>query len=1681
MTRFRFISILRLVLALPLLFSSLLAFGLDQYVVTQTVHLSDREPLSAGAIVDVIGINDVPTTIAPSGKLITFLNEGIVVTADASAFEELRNLSNFVTTGFSFEAVGSSARLCATLYGREGEHFLRPSIGSLDSYVRVSVNNKPVNVSYTTPKRELENQPIHYSTLRSTDTQVCINDLDYSTAYKIEFLPGLTANRCALGACEPMVLDKPLIQWSSTRPRPASLSLNTGKTLLPVEQNAFVPVNVVNIPEIKVDVFKVDLRSLTSAYDLFSSVSGYSVNQLKDRYATSLGQYTLPVKADPNVETRFNVDLSELLPNDGTGIYFAVFDAESLNLSDWDERATQWLIRSNVAVSTYHGLESTDVFLSRFDDMEPLKQASLQVIAGNNRLLFEGLSDENGRIQIPAALLNGRGDHAPRFLLVNDKEQGIALMEFDAKGSALTVGQSGISKLSTRDVYVTTDRELYRGGDTIRFFAIARSLDLKPLSNLAVKVELISPETKVVSEEWLTTDETGAFASSIELQPSARLGNYTLRVSGADDIALADYTLKVDDFVPLTIDTQVEIAPVINVEAEMPIALEASYFSGGTGATLNAEIQLALKLSREHEDERWKGYYFGGVVETPTQFLESLQDLVLNQDGRYENKINLDVESFGASTLYSLMAKGTTFDVGGRPNSTTKTSPVNHQFAYLGVKPLFDGSLAEGKSPAFRLVNLDRNGQPQPLGTVEYTLREVQYDFDWYYDNGWRFRQKRLSDSVVDVGKIQQDNLEVKVQLPWGRYELVASNETGFETVLPFNVGWYGDKPITEPTELSTSVSSLKNGSLSIKVEAPFAGTLRVMEAATDIASYHRFVVEKGSSEVIIPRTLNVEPGFHVLTTLVRPVARGSEHLPQVAVGASWISELGKDRHIPAQLSVTENLRSDEPINVTLKLDSPNAKVQLYLVDEGIHAITRFTNTNPVDHFFGQRKLVIGFRSNFGQLIQQDDTLDVFAMGGDENPSSANAIKSQFFKTVAEASPILSARDGRVEYTFEATDFEGQVRLVALAVDERGMGFAEADIQIQDPVSLDVSLPRFVGAGDVLSGKLALRFNEDVGRISLRSQIGEHAMTRSVSASLGSSPVEQDLRFEDMPSGAIPIELGLDYPGLSIERNYSIVVREPSYPFTRLFSTKLDKPMLFGSTTDVEPLDLEEFTNTENTQISWSLSPIPGASLNQAVAALNTYPYGCIEQTSSGTRGVLAVAAINGASADLRAKINHGITRILAKQKANGAFGYWDRSGRIETAYLPYATETLIQALPYADDQKSLRTGIEAALNYLDTQYFEDAWTAVYSYGVLANAGFEVTGRARYALDEQLVNAVKETDSLGERLDLMSAGYWLAQAINDSERATRWANKIDALMDDSSEFSFSRLVSIGGWNDASELKNNGKRFTNWHPRAGLMLASLSSSTLPNAVRVLKEQMLQQHASSQWRSTLDNANLAALLAERAAELVQLDVTINGRRVSRSETIDAVTLQSGFELEYDSDSELFLNAEIVGRRATSEAVDNGFSVRKLWIDSNGKSISDQTQALRVDQGDILTIAVFIESTDDLGSGNLMLTDLLPSGFEIESSTVETPNYLDREGTSKPLSGLQQRRPDWFESMDDRYTANFTGYWRKGRREMIYYQLRASYAGEMVLPDAHVEFMYRPEINGRSAIGKGQIVRR
>ena len=74
--------------------------------------------------------------------------------------------------------------------------------------------------------------------------------------------------------------------------------------------------------------------------------------------------------------------------------------------------------------------------------------------------------------------------------------------------------------------------------------------------------------------------------------------------------------------------------------------------------------------------------------------------------------------------------------------------------------------------------------------------------------------------------------------------------------------------------------------------------------------------------------------------------------------------------------------------------------------------------------------------------------------------------------------------------------------------------------------------------------------------------------------------------------------------------------------------------------------------------------------------------------------------------------------------------------------------------------------------------------------------------------------------------------------------------------------------------------------------------------------------------------------------------------------------------------------------------------------------------------------------------------------------------------------PLEFEQGMQASYTASMDDRFIGHFDNRWKSGSFGFVRYSVRASYETDAIIPDAVVEEMYAPEINGRSSIVASQV---
>ncbi len=145
------------------------------------------------------------------------------------------------------------------------------------------------------------------------------------------------------------------------------------------------------------------------------------------------------------------------------------------------------------------------------------------------------------------------------------------------------------------------------------------------------------------------------------------------------------------------------------------------------------------------------------------------------------------------------------------------------------------------------------------------------------------------------------------------------------------------------------------------------------------------------------------------------------------------------------------------------------ARVVLTAVDVGILNLTRFEAPKPEGWFHGQRKLGFEIRDFYSRLIDgMRAERGKLRSGGDGSASGmsmngsppADAIVSLY------SGIVTVGADGKADIPFKLPDFNGTVRVSAVAWSGERVGSASKDVLVRDAIAVTVSAPRFLTLGD---------------------------------------------------------------------------------------------------------------------------------------------------------------------------------------------------------------------------------------------------------------------------------------------------------------------------------------------------------------------------------------------------------------------------------------------------------------------------------------------------------------------------------------------------------------------------------------------------------------------------------------
>ena len=103
-----------------------------------------------------------------------------------------------------------------------------------------------------------------------------------------------------------------------------------------------------------------------------------------------------------------------------------------------------------------------------------------------------------------------------------------------------------------------------------------------------------------IKKASLELDSYGAFEADLNLRQSYILGQYSVQIKSVDDQILANHVIRLEDFVPLTIEPKLQTNNKIwSLNSTQKIQLSGDYYSGGPTGGMKAQISTYVKTTNK--------------------------------------------------------------------------------------------------------------------------------------------------------------------------------------------------------------------------------------------------------------------------------------------------------------------------------------------------------------------------------------------------------------------------------------------------------------------------------------------------------------------------------------------------------------------------------------------------------------------------------------------------------------------------------------------------------------------------------------------------------------------------------------------------------------------------------------------------------------------------------------------------------------------------------------------------------------------------------------------------------------------------------------------------------------------------------------------------------------------------
>jgi uncharacterized protein YfaS (alpha-2-macroglobulin family) len=811
------------------------------------------------------------------------------------------------------------------------------------------------------------------------------------------------------------------------------------------------------------------------------------------------------------------------------------------------------------------------------------------------------------------------------------------------------------SEIYNTKLYATTDRPLYRAGDTVQLKVVGREFlnarDSKALTSAPIQITVLDPNGLPVASQSMAFDGVVGGNASIALPVGSTAGGYEIQLNYLNDVYSAAF--RVADYqkphfeINLAVDNK-----TLKTNQTIPVVAQLRYPDGKP--VKNAQVDLDLKVQALSMIEGDLGY--GGL------FPIKLSSQKFETDGDGNVKIDLPEVKQPSRYVVSLLATD------GAAYRVRHTQEL----------------LVERASSTWQLMTGQRFSAVGQA--IAVTLHQVASNDATAASKPVSWKLLRLEDNTVTTGSLGSGSFSVQPAKS-GSYVISVLDQSGAVLgatshwvsgaelkVAPGHIEIVWDKDRYQVGETATGLVTFAEpvDQALLTLERDHIEGVSLLKSTSAWVSSEQISPQQW--RVHVPVTDKFAPNLTLSVAYVKQdqfvFANAGLVVASPAVDVTITAD--KAQYAPGQ-KVTLTLQT------RIKGQPVAAQLSLGVVDEMIYVLQPEIAPDIHDFFYHPRRNNVRtqYSPSFIGYDLSSNQLDQPATPHQAHERAIKVLERPRRDDVDTAywAPALSTdSSGRVQVSFTMPDALTRWRVTARAMTLEGVvGQSSAHIQSNKDLYVKWTSPRWLRTDDQATGNLAI-FNQTPQVQSVQLQL-QGALTQTQNVTL-----QPGINFVDIPrsgqqSGPVTVSL-LQNAQLRDSVVFNLSTRSAGRltHYERLVSPEAGM-LNFGLPSDASHISLRWINGAR-------------AGFYRVMDNLIDQPYGCVEQTASRmiplALAYQSLAADDPRRASMARQLYTQRLRLASMAGDEAKFGWWGRlmpPDAFLTTYAYYADWRTAQVL----------------------------------------------------------------------------------------------------------------------------------------------------------------------------------------------------------------------------------------------------------------------------------------------------------------------------------------------------------------------------------------------------------------